>query len=243
MCAPGSRADMVRLARRGRWHRRRTGERSSDRVPEPPPRRPQGRRGGGDRSRCDKAELAWQCRGRDGAVRFLRALSCAPHLLRIAHAQAVRRPAALPSRRRRDRGPRRPPRWPDLVAPRRRRLVAAQGRGQRPGGVLLEAARREFDEETGHRPPDGHVDRPGRGPHAVRQGGPRLGRRGRPGPGTDPEHDGGGRVAAQVRPPDHRPGDRPRRCGPTPPRPAAASTPPSRRSWTGCCRRSRGRRS
>ena len=35
----------------------------------------------GDRGRCDWTKLAWSGRGRVGAVRFLRALSCVPETL------------------------------------------------------------------------------------------------------------------------------------------------------------------
>ena len=53
---------------------------------------------------------------------------------------------------------------------------------------LLATARREFEEETGHRPRR-RGDRPRRGPDAVRQGRPRLRARGRPRPGDAAEHD------------------------------------------------------
>ena len=54
----------------------------SDHRTGSPDRRHDGRKAdevAGARGRYDKAELARQWRGRDGAVRFLRALSCAPN--------------------------------------------------------------------------------------------------------------------------------------------------------------------
>ena len=107
---------------------------------------------------------------------------------------------------------------------------------------LFVAARREFEEETGHPPPDGA---------AIDLGEVRM-RSGKVVHGwaiegdLDPAGLRSMRVEVEWPPRSGRmisvPGDRPASCGPTPSRRIAGSTPPRRRSSTASCRSSRGRK-